>query len=41
MSKEEPKCVYCEKPFSKSGFKDPPYLNKETNTYVCGCKGWD
>ncbi|MCK5600326.1 hypothetical protein KAR91_00485 [Candidatus Pacearchaeota archaeon] len=38
---KNPNCVYCDKPFSKTDFIKPPYFNEKTNTYVCGCKGWD
>ena len=37
-----PTCTYCGKRWSEdSGFKKPPFYNSQTNTFYCGCRGWD
>jgi len=40
--KAQPKCCYCERKFLIiKGGGNPPFYEKNTNTYYCGCRGWD
>ena len=37
-----PTCTYCGCEFTEEGgFEKPPFYNAESNTFYCGCRGWD
>ena len=40
---ENAKCCYCKKIATKSSFDldNLPFYDSTTNTYYCGCRGWE